>query len=38
VSRELRWKIKECFQKNNVQAAGPGRVYVVDQQLQAPAP
>src|SRR5207244_216191 len=25
VSRELRRKIKECFEKNNVQAAGPGR-------------
>ncbi len=31
VSRELRRRIKECFEKNNVQAAGPGRVYVVDQ-------
>jgi moderate conductance mechanosensitive channel len=30
VSRELRRKIKECFEKNNVQAAGPGRVYVMD--------
>ena len=31
VSRELRRRIKECFEKNNVQAAGPGRIYVVDQ-------
>lgn len=30
VSRELRGRVKECFQKNNVQAAAPGRVYVVD--------
>jgi moderate conductance mechanosensitive channel len=31
VSRELRRRIKECFEKNNVQAAGPGRIYVMDQ-------
>jgi small conductance mechanosensitive channel len=31
VSRELRRQIKECFEKNNVQAAGPGRIYVMDQ-------
>ncbi len=31
VSRELRRRIKDCFEKNNVQAAGPGRVYVMDQ-------
>jgi small conductance mechanosensitive channel len=30
VSRELRRKIKECFEKNNIQAPGPGRVYVMD--------
>lgn len=30
VSRELRRRIKECFEKNNVQTAGPGRVYVID--------
>jgi small conductance mechanosensitive channel len=30
VSRELRRKIKECFEKNKVQAPGPGRVYVMD--------
>jgi moderate conductance mechanosensitive channel len=31
VSRELRRRIKEGFEKNNVQAAGPGRIYVMDQ-------
>jgi moderate conductance mechanosensitive channel len=31
VSRELRRRIKECFDKNNIQPAGPGRVYVMDQ-------
>jgi small-conductance mechanosensitive channel len=31
VSRELRRQIKECFEKNKIQAAGPGRIYVVDQ-------
>src|SRR5713226_6857097 len=31
VSRELRRRIKECFEKNNVQAAAPGRIYVMDQ-------
>lgn len=31
VSRELRRRIKECFEKNDVQAAGPGRIYVVEQ-------
>jgi small-conductance mechanosensitive channel len=30
VSRELRRRIKECFEKNGVKAAVPGRVYVVD--------
>ena len=30
VSRELRRRIKECFEKNNIQTAGPGRVYVMD--------
>lgn len=30
VTRELRLRIKECFEKNNVQAAGPGRIYVMD--------
>jgi small conductance mechanosensitive channel len=31
VSREVRRRIKECFEKNNVQAAGPGKIYVIDQ-------
>jgi small conductance mechanosensitive channel len=31
VSRELRRRIKDCFQQNNIQTAGPGRVYVMDQ-------
>jgi small-conductance mechanosensitive channel len=31
VSRELRRRIKECFEKNNIQAAGAGRIYVMDQ-------
>lgn len=31
VSRELRRKIKESFEKNNILAAGPGRIYVMDQ-------
>jgi len=31
VSRELRRRIKECFEKNDVKTAAPGRVYVVDQ-------
>jgi len=30
VSRELRRRIKDCFQKNNIQTAGPGKVYVMD--------
>jgi small-conductance mechanosensitive channel len=30
VSRELRQRIKECFEKNQVQTAAPGRVYVLD--------
>jgi small conductance mechanosensitive channel len=34
ISRELRRRIKDSFHKNNVQTAGPGRVYVVDQSLQ----
>jgi moderate conductance mechanosensitive channel len=32
VSRELRRRIKDSFHKNNVQTAGPGRVYVMDQE------
>jgi small conductance mechanosensitive channel len=31
ITRELRRRIKECFEKQNIQPAGPGRVYVVDQ-------
>jgi len=31
VSRELRRLIKEEFHKNNIQTAGPGRVFVMDQ-------
>lgn len=30
VSRELRRRIKECFQKNNIQAGNPARVYVME--------
>jgi small-conductance mechanosensitive channel len=30
VSRELRRRIKEVFQQNNVQTPGPGRVYMAD--------
>jgi small-conductance mechanosensitive channel len=35
VSRELRRRIKECFHTNNIQTAGPGKVYVIDQGAQA---
>lgn len=31
VSRELRRRIKQCFEQNKIQAAGPGRIYVMDQ-------
>jgi small-conductance mechanosensitive channel len=31
IGRELRFRIKECFEKNNIQPQGPGRMYVVDQ-------
>lgn len=31
VTREMRRRIKDCFEKNSIQPAGPGRVYVVDQ-------
>jgi moderate conductance mechanosensitive channel len=30
VTRELRRRIKDCFQKNNIQPGSPGRMYVVD--------
>ena len=36
ISRELRRRIKECFQKNNIQPGAPGRVYVADQGTGAP--
>jgi small conductance mechanosensitive channel len=32
VTRELRRRIKLCFEKNNIQPGGPGRVYVVNQE------
>jgi len=35
VSRELRRRIKECLHQQNVQTAGPGKVYVMDQGVQA---
>lgn len=31
VTREMRRRIKDCFEKNNVQPSGPGRIYVMDQ-------
>jgi small conductance mechanosensitive channel len=37
VSRELRRRIKDCFQKNNIQAGAPGRVYVADFPNQTPS-
>jgi len=36
VSRELRRRIKDSFQKNNVQTGAPGRMYVVEQTSQTP--
>lgn len=30
VSRELRRKIKECFQQNNIEPGNPSKIYVVD--------
>jgi small-conductance mechanosensitive channel len=36
VSRELRRRIKDCFEKNNVKAGAQGRMYVVDQGTGAP--
>lgn len=35
ISRELRRRIKECFEKNDVKTAGPGRMYVIDQGTKA---
>jgi small-conductance mechanosensitive channel len=37
VSRELRRRIKECFQKNNVQPGNPARVYVLEAPPGSPA-
>jgi moderate conductance mechanosensitive channel len=37
VSRELRRRIKDAFDKNHVQIAAPGRVYVMDQSGTKPA-
>ncbi len=37
ISRELRRRIKHCFQSNNVQTAGPGKVYVLDRGPDAQA-
>jgi moderate conductance mechanosensitive channel len=37
ITRELRRRIKDCFTKNNVQSAGPGKVYVMDQGSGMPA-
>ena len=37
VSRHLRRRIKECFQKNNVQPGNPARVYVMDRPPGTPS-
>ncbi len=37
VGFELRRRIKECFQKNNVQPGNPARVYVIDRPPGTPA-
>ncbi len=37
VSRELRRRIKECFQKNNIKPSGPARVFVMDTGPGSPA-
>ena len=37
VSRELRRHIKACFEKNNIKAAGPGQVYVLDREGRSQA-
>ena len=37
MTRELRRRIKDCFEKNNIQPAGPGRMYVVDSGPRSPA-
>jgi small conductance mechanosensitive channel len=36
ITRELRRRIKDCFDKNNIQPGGPGRMYVVDSGPQRP--
>jgi len=38
VSRELRRRIKECFERNNIQPAGPARVYVMDKKTTPAEP
>lgn len=35
VTRELRRRIKECFEKQNIQPGNPGRVYVLDKSPKA---
>src|SRR5512146_2177219 len=35
VPRELRRRIKECFEKQNIQPGNPGRVYVLDKSPKA---
>ena len=37
LTRELRRRIKDCFEKNDVKPGGPGRMYVVDSGPQKPA-
>jgi small conductance mechanosensitive channel len=32
LTRELRRRIKDCFEKNDIKPGGPGRMYVVDKQ------
>ena len=32
VARELRRRIKDCFEKNNIKAGNPARMYVLDKQ------
>jgi moderate conductance mechanosensitive channel len=36
ITRELRARIKEIFQKNSIQPSAPGRVYVMDQGMSTP--
>ena len=37
LTRELRRRIKDCFEKNDIKPGGPGRMYVVDSGPQKPA-